>query len=121
MKIQLIYTLLLLTTITSFAQNKTSGEQRTTVVKTENGWSKNENEPNQNNSVQVISDGITLTTKPNGISITIPKTVANLKLFALTGEVVWTGNLVQGKFFIPTQTGIYFLRINNKSYKIICK
>jgi len=28
---------------------------------------------------------------------------------------------VQGRFFIPTRQGIYFLRINNKSYKVICK
>jgi len=42
-------------------------------------------------------------------------------LFALTGQLLWSGNLVQGRFFIPVRQGIYFLRINGKSYKVICK
>jgi hypothetical protein len=44
-----------------------------------------------------------------------------IKLFALTGQLLFNGELSQGRFFIPTKQGIYFLRINNKSFKVICK
>lgn len=116
------YVLLLLTVITlsATAQNKSNVEQRTTVVKNETGWNK-ENDTPQTNPQQTITEGITISTKQNGISITMPKAVANVKLFSLTGELVWAGNLVQGRFFIPTHAGIYFLRVNNKSHKVVCK
>lgn len=121
MKFILHILLLVLITLPSIAQNKSNVEQRTPVVKSDAGWNKSENESTQANSAQVISDGITINTKQNGIYITMPKAVANVKLFSLTGELVWAGNLVQGRFFIPTQAGIYFLRVNNKSYKVVCK
>lgn len=118
--ILLIITLVLLTMPTT-AQNKSNVEQRTPVVKNDASWSKSDNESSQSTSLQTISEGITINTKQNGIYITMPKAVANVKLFSLTGELVWAGNLVQGRFFIPTQAGIYFLRVNNKSYKVVCK
>lgn len=118
------YILLLLTVfiLPTIAQNKGNVEQRTPVVKNESSWNKEkDNDTPQTNAQQTISDGITISTKQNGIFITMPKAVANVKLFSLTGELVWAGNLVQGRFFIPTQAGIYFLRVNNKSYKVVCK
>ena len=104
-----------------FADGKNPGDSRTAVGKPENNWNKADTEAPSGNNVQSIADGITYSTTAEGIFIVLPKATSNVKLFALTGEVVWSGNLVQGRFFIPTRQGIYFLRINNKSYKVICK
>lgn len=104
-----------------YAQNKNSGDSRpATEVKQESTWNKSENENNQNNLITTV-DGVTYSTNADGISLTLPKATNSIKLFTLTGEVFWSGDLVQGKFFIPTRRGIYFLRINNKSYKVVCK
>jgi hypothetical protein len=123
MKMKFVWLIIALVHITqlSIAQNKSNVEQRTPVVKNDASWNKTENETSQSTNTQTISDGITINSKQNGIYITMPKAVANVKLFSLTGELVWAGNLVQGRFFIPTQAGIYFLRVNNKSYKVVCK
>lgn len=56
-----------------------------------------------------------------GIYIHFKQPNNNVKLFAVTGQLIWSGELVSGHFFISTGEGIYFLRVNNKSYKIICK
>ncbi|MGB4415696.1 MAG: hypothetical protein WBI53_12550 [Paludibacter sp.] len=106
----------------NYADNKNTGDPRTSVVKIESSWNKPDNEtPSGTNNQTVAIDGITFSSTSEGIYIMLPKATSNVKLFALTGEVVWSGNLVQGRFFIPTRQGIYFLRINNKSYKVICK
>jgi len=106
----------------NYADNKSTGDPRTPVVKTESSWNKSDNEtPSGTNNQTIAVDGITFSSTSEGIYITLPKATSNVKLFALTGEVVWSGNLVQGRFLIPTRQGIYFLRINNKSYKVICK
>ncbi|OQB31746.1 MAG: hypothetical protein BWY08_00285 [Bacteroidetes bacterium ADurb.Bin174] len=71
---------------------------------------------------QVIqADGFSYYTTAAGIYIYFPKPNNYVRLFALTGQVIWSGELVSGRFFIPTGEGIYFLRVNNKSYKISCK
>lgn len=119
MKLKLIL-ILILNTLLLAAQNKQT-EQRPAVVKQDASWNKTYNEQTPSNGSQTITEGIILSTNQNGILITISKSNENIKLFSLTGEVVWAGNLVQGRFFIPTAPGIYFLRINNKSYKIVCK
>lgn len=103
------------------ADNKNTGDQRPLVQKIENGWNKIENESPSITNLQTIADGISYSANSDGIFIILPKSTNNVKLLAMTGEVVWSGNLVQGRFFIPTRQGIYFLRVNNKSYKIICK
>lgn len=119
MKLKLIV-ILSLCVLPAVAQNK-QNEQRPTVVKQDASWNKNYPESNPSNGNQTLAEGIVYSTNQNGIYITISKSSENIKLFSLTGEVVWAGNLVQGRFFIPTSPGIYFLRINNKSYKIVCK
>lgn len=101
------------------AQKNTSGDNKPVIVKTDPNWNKNDNDNTQPAAVTV--DGITYIAKSDGILFTLPKASNSVKLFALTGEVVWSGDLVQGRFFIPTRPGIYFLRINNKSYKVVCK
>ncbi|HRZ97918.1 MAG TPA: hypothetical protein P5084_10195 [Paludibacter sp.] len=107
--------------MSTFAQNKSTGDSRPAVVKQENNWNKNETENQQNLPTTTIVDGVTYSANTEGIFITLPKATNSIKLFTLTGEVFWSGDLVQGRFFIPTRRGIYFLRINNKSYKVVCK
>jgi len=102
-------------------QNKSTGEIRPSVLKQENNWNKSESENPQNALGVTTVDGVTYSSTNEGIFLTLPKAKNNIKLFALTGEVFWSGDLVQGRFFIPARRGIYFLRINNKSYKVVCK
>lgn len=79
--------------------------------------------PIQQNQGQLIQagNGVLYSTTHEGIYLTLSGATSSVKLFALTGQLIWSGDLVRGKFFIPTGAGIFFLRINNKSYKIICK
>lgn len=69
----------------------------------------------------VVADGFSYYSNDGGIFLILPKPNNNVRLFALTGQVVWTGELVSGRFFIPTKQGIYILRVNGKSYKLSCK
>lgn len=114
------YILLLAPFLLLTAQNK-SVDQRVPVVKQESTWNKNANEQSSQTAAQTIAEGVAYSTNKDGIAITIARATGNVKLFSITGELVWAGNLVQGRFFIPTKPGIYFLRINNKSFKIVCK
>jgi len=72
-------------------------------------------------SAVIVADGFSYYTTQSGIYLIFPKTNNNVKLFALTGQLMWSGELVSGRFYIPTGRGIYFLRVNNKSYKVSCK
>ncbi len=97
-------------------------EPRTGVTKPDANWTKTENETAAiPNPLINIAEGISYGTTSEGILLIMPKASSTVKLFALTGDVVWQGNLVQGRFFIPMRPGVYFLRVNNKSYKVICR
>ena len=97
-------------------------EPRTGVTKLDANWTKSESETTAiTNPIINIAEGISYSTTSEGILLIMPKASSNIKLFALTGDVVWQGNLVQGRFFIPMRPGVYFLRVNNKSYKVICR
>lgn len=69
----------------------------------------------------VTGDGFSYYTTSGGIFLILPRPNNNVRLFALTGQLLWSGELVSGRFFIPTKSGIYILRVNNKSYKVSCK
>ena len=96
-----------------------ANDPRTPVVRQDGNWPKTEN--NEVSQVVNIAEGISYIANKDGIQLILQVPVSNIKLFALTGEAVWSGNLVQGRFFIPTRPGIYFLRLNNKSFKVVCK
>ena len=68
---------------------------------------------NENVSFYSTSDGVYVSINSGGIN--------KIKLYALTGQLLSNGDLSQGHFFTPTRRGIYFLKINNKTYKVICK
>lgn len=75
----------------------------------------------QTNQQIVSAEGFSYYTTSAGIYMYFPRQNNNVRLFALTGQLLWSGELVSGRFFIPTGEDIYFLRVNNKSYKVSCK
>jgi len=95
------------------AQNETNGPA---VVRVDNSTRADESA-----SAVIVADGFSYYTTQQGIYLIFPKTNNNVKLVALTGQLIWSGELVSGRFYIPTGRGIYFLRVNNKSYKVSCK
>ncbi len=69
----------------------------------------------------IEADGFSYYSTAKGIYLIFPQANNDVKLLALTGQLLWSGELVSGRFYIPTGRGIYFLRVNNKSYKVSCK
>lgn len=69
----------------------------------------------------IYTDDFSYYTSAKGMYVYFHKPNNNVRLFALTGQLIWSGELVSGRFFIPLGEGIYILRVNNKSYKISCK
>ena len=109
------------------ADNKKPIIQGTPIIKIESNWANPATENSTTTAstnapiIITINEEISYYTSTEGLFITLSKPTSNVKLFSLTGEIVWKGNLVQGNFLIPIKQGIYFLRINNKSYKVIRK
>ena len=88
----------------------------------QNGWVKGEvDTPLTPNNQTMANEFVSFNASSDGIFITITSGRNKVKLFALTGQMLLDGELTQGRFFIPAKRGIYFLRVNTKSYKVICK
>ena len=129
MKQTLTLLFLIVYVATIFAQNTSKGESRTgnqnTVIRIEgaqNSWTKSDVEGSSASNAQSSdNENVIFNSTSDGIYISIIKGTNKIKLFALTGQLLLNGDLTQGRFFIPTRKGIYFLRIDNKSYKVICK
>lgn len=66
-------------------------------------------------------EGFSYTINPEGIKLSINKKNTSIRLFDLTGQRLWSGDALQGSFLIPINPGIYILRVNDKSHKIVCK
>ena len=119
--------LIFFTTTLLFSQGVTKGDANAStsnVIKRIDGsitntWNKSYNETSA--PVNTTNDAVSFSSNSEGIYVTILNGTNKIKLFALTGQLLLNGDLTQGRFFIPTRKGIYFLRINNKSYKVICK
>jgi len=113
-----------------FAQNGAKADFRAasqaTVIKidgsAQSGWVKGDNDNTSTPNTQTnINESVSFSSTSEGIIITILNGTNKIKLFALTGQLIFNGDLTQGRFLIQTRKGIYFLKINNKSYKVICK
>jgi hypothetical protein len=99
-------------------------QNRPSVVKIEGSgeFSRTDADRSVTANQQIISaEGFSYYTTSAGIYMYFPRPNNNVRLFALTGQLIWSGELVSGRFYIPTGEGIYFLRVNNKSYKVSCK
>lgn len=113
----------------SFAQNSTKGDSRlvnqNVVIRldgSQGGLAKADSDmPNSPNVPLSGNENVSFNSTSDGIYITIINGSNKIKLYALTGQLLLNGELTQGHFFIPTRNGIYFLKVNNKSYKVICK
>jgi hypothetical protein len=106
------------------AASAQSDQTRASVVKIEGAgqFARTDTERSVSTNQQVIvAEGFSYYTSSGGIYLNFSKPNNNVKLFALTGQLIWGGELVSGRFFIQTGQGIYFLRVNNKSYKVSCK
>ncbi|MEI8084841.1 MAG: hypothetical protein WCG93_01365 [Paludibacter sp.] len=114
-----------LTTAQNNSRVDLRGAAQNTIVKidaSQNTWSKGDNDsPTGVNSQITGTENVTFSSNPEGIFVTIISGTNKIKLFALTGQLLLNGDLRQGSFFIPTRKGIYFLRVNNRSFKVICK
>lgn len=107
----------------SFAQNTSRGDLHVTnqnmIIRIED---KGDNEASSGTIIPAyVNENVSFTTTSEGIYITILSGSNKIRLLALTGQLLLAGDLTQGRFFIPTRKGIYFLKINNKNYRIICK
>lgn len=88
----------------------------------QNSWTKGDTDNAAGQNSQALgTENVTFSATSEGIFVSILNGANKIKLFALTGQLLLNGELKQGSFFIPTRKGIYFLRVNNKSFKVICK
>ena len=130
MKKTITLLVLLISVVTLFAQSAAKGDVHAAtpfvVVRLDGaqsgGWPKGDNDAATAPTVIVTgNESVSFSATTSGIFITIIDGTNKIKLFALTGQLLFNGDLTQGRFFIPTKQGIYFLRINNKRFKVICK
>jgi len=113
-----------------FAQNTAKNDSRVagqaTIIRidgsTPNGWTKGDNDASVSTTQPTSgNENVNFNSTAEGIYITVSNGTNKIKLFALTGQLIFNGDLTQGRFFILTRKGIYFLKVNNKSFKVICK
>jgi hypothetical protein len=89
---------------------------------TQNEWVKGEvDTPPSSNNQTWANENVSFNASSEGIFIIVTSGKNKVKLFALTGQMLLDGDLTQGRFFIPAKKGIYFLRVNTKSFKVIFK
>jgi len=111
----------MLSMISAFSQNE---GQRAAVIRLEGSGQVSRTDiemPVNSGQIVTVAEGFSYSTTNGGIFLILPKAANNVRLFALTGQLIWNGELVSGRFYIPTGKGIYILRVNNKSYKVNCK
>lgn len=105
-------------------KNETHPVNQNVVIRIDDAstWAKYDTDNIPNTPTPALgNENVAFYSAANGIFISILSGTNKIKLFALTGQLLLNGDLTQGRFFIPTRPGIYFLRINTKSYKVICK
>ncbi|MDD3321076.1 MAG: hypothetical protein PHS59_06500 [Paludibacter sp.] len=129
MKLKLTLLLLIVCVLGVFAQNSNKTDShnggQNILIKVEgsqNNWIKNDPDGSAvSNAQSTENENVVFTTTSEGIYISNVSGTNKIKLYALTGQLLLSGDLAQGRFFIPARKGIYFLRINNKSFKVVCK
>jgi len=130
MKIKITLLFLALTATVLFAQNNQKGDlhsaNQNTLIRIEgsaqNGWVKGDNDASVGTSTPASgNENVSYNATSEGIYVNILSGTNKIKLYALTGQLLFNGVLTQGRFLITARTGIYFLKVNNKNYKVICK
>ena len=88
----------------------------------QSGWLKVDNDESLGSNVPASgNENVSYNSTSEGIYVIISSGINIVKLYALTGQLISNGDLTQGHYFTPTRRGIYFLKINNRTYKVICK
>ena len=100
-----------------FAQTNSKSDTHTSLIRIEG----NNDAPQGTNTSISGTENVSFYGTSDGIYVTINSGTNKIKLFALTGQLLFNGDLTQGRFKIQTRTGIYFLKINNKNFKVICR
>jgi len=130
MKIKITLLFLVFTVAVLFAQNNQKGDSHSanqnTLIRIEgsaqNGWVKGDNDTSVGTSNPASgNENVSYNATSDGIYVTILGGTNKIKLFALSGQLLFNAVMTQGRFLITARTGIYFLRVNNKNYKVICK
>lgn len=110
----------------SGSKSDSKGNGQGTVVRIDGqsagSWMKGSDDSSPTSSQPTtVNDNVNFYSTPDGIILSISNGANKIKLYALTGQLLFSGELNQGRFLIQTRKGIYFLKINNNSYKVICK
>lgn len=120
----LLILIFLITTFTGSAQNGARSENKAAIPngvvrldREQSDWVKTEND----NPQLQDNENVSFSATSEGINIIIISGDNKIQLLALTGQSLLSGNLSHGRFFIPARKGIYILKINGKSYKVVCK
>lgn len=124
LRIKLFWMFLVIISLTDILSAQNENNQRTSVIRIDGSGQYYRNDAEIQNvpgQSVIVADGFSYYTTSGGIVLILPKQTNYVRLFTLTGQVLWNGELVSGRFYIPTGKGIYFLRVNNKSYKLNCK
>jgi len=88
----------------------------------QSGWQKIEDNASLGSNIPASgNENVSYSSTSDGIYVTISSGTNKIKLYALTGQLLSNGDLLQGLYFTPTRRGIYFLKINTRTYKVICK
>jgi len=88
----------------------------------QSGWVKVDNDASLGSNVPASgNENVSYNSTSEGIYVIISSGINKIKLYALTGQLLSNGDLAPGHFFTPTRRGIYFLKINTRTYKVICK
>jgi hypothetical protein len=104
------------------AGNQSSNHNKVSNDGSQSGWVKVDNDVNLSSYIPAIgNENVSYYANYEGIYVIINSGSNKIKLYALTGQLLSSGDLTLGRFFSPTRRGIYFLKINNKTYKVICK
>jgi len=126
---QLITILFLIFTLTGLSAQNSRSENHSTNQNSalrndgaQYGWQKIDNDASLGSNVPASgNENVSYSSTSEGIYVTITSGTNKIKLYALTGQLLSNGDLSPGHYFTPTRRGIYFLKINTRTYKVICK
>ena len=107
-----------------FAQNSRNDNRSSNQNTSGNqyGWMKIDNDASLGSNVPASgNENVSYNSTSEGINVTISSGTNKVKLYALTGQLLSNGDLSPGHYFTPARRGIYFLKINTRTYKVICK
>ena len=126
---RLITILFLIFTLTGFFAQNSRGDNHSSNKNSAHrnegaqyGWQKVDEDASLGSNVPASgNENVSYSSTSEGIYVTISSGTNKIKLYALTGQLLSNGDLSTGHYFTPTRRGIYFLKINTRTYKVICK